>query len=162
MRNCRQLCILSSVRNPEHISYVLHRIWKQGKEEIKLAATGYIQVHAFTSNAQIPLEGAAIAITDRSGNVIAFRLTNRSGQLDTPIALSVPNRAAGASPNTGERPYAVINLYARKENFEEIYMEGLQVFADTVTIQPLQMIPFAELPGKWNKRESFQTPPQNL
>ena len=44
-----------------------------------MSATGYIQVHAYTSNAQIPLQDVAIAITDPSGKAIALRLTNRSG-----------------------------------------------------------------------------------
>lgn len=103
-----------------------------------------------------------MAITDSDGKAIALRLTNSSGQLDQPVEITVPDRSAGLTPNTGIRPYAVVNLYAKKENFEEIYIEDLQVFANTITLQPLQLIPNAELPAAWNKGETFVTTPQNL
>ena len=40
--------------------------------------------------------------------------------------------------------------------------ENLQVFADTTTIQDLEMIPLAELPERWDQTVIFDTPPQNL
>ena len=91
-----------------------------------------------------------------------MRLTNRNGMLDTPVEITVPDLSASQSPNTGVIPFATVNLYARLENFEQINIEKLQVFADTLTNQELQMIPLAELPDQWNKSETFMTPPQNL
>ena len=91
-----------------------------------------------------------------------MRLTNRNGMLDMPVEITVPNRSAGTSPNTGVIPFTSINLYARKEDYEEIFARDVQVFANIVTDQPLQMIPLAEFPGKWNKAEDFITPQQNL
>ena len=129
---------------------------------INLSATGYIQVRAYTGTAQIPLKDVAVAVTDSSGAGIAMRLTNRSGQLDEPIAITVPDLSASQSPNTGIIPFATVNLYARLENFEEINVERLQVFADTVTDQNLVMIPLSEFPDSWNKVETFNTPAQNL
>ncbi len=133
-----------------------------GKEGICLSATGYIQVHAYTSNALIPLQDVAVTITDTSGSAIAMRLTNRSGMLDVPVEITVPDRSASQSPNSGVIPFAVVDLYARLENYEEIHIERLQIFADTVTDQNLEMIPLAELPNQWNKAETFDTPAQNL
>lgn len=124
--------------------------------------TGYIQVHAYTSQAQIPLKDVAVAITETNGSAIALRLTDKSGQLEKPVPITVPELAASQSPNTGERPYAVVNLYAKADLFEEIEIENLQVFPDTVTIQNLEMIPQAELPDYWNQVEIFNIPPQNL
>ena len=82
--------------------------------------------------------------------------------LDEPIAISVPDLDAGQRPNTGVIPFAVVNLYARIENYEEIDVRNLQIFPDTVTLQNLEMIPLSELPGEWNNAEVFNTPPQNL
>lgn len=127
-----------------------------------MSAIGYIQVHAYTSNAQIPLQGVAVTITTPTGSAIAMRLTNRSGALDIPVAIDVPNRDAGLSPNTGVVPFTNVNLYARLENFETIEAENLQVFPGTLTVQNLAMIPLSELPDSWNKAEIFNTPPQNL
>lgn len=128
---------------------------------ISLPAIGYITVRAFTGTSQIPLQDVAIAITDPEGEPIALRLTDRSGRID-PIAISVPDLAASQRPDTGIIPYTQINIYARKENYEQIEAENVQVFADTVTDQYLQMIPLSELPESWTKTEIFRTTPQNL
>ena len=113
-------------------------------------------------NARIPLKDVAVTVTDAGGSAIAMRLTNRSGQLDEPITVEVPDRAASLNPNTGVIPFTTVNLYARSEDYEEIFIENLQVFADTVTDQDLEMIPLSEYPDSWNKSETFLTPPQNL
>lgn len=91
-----------------------------------------------------------------------MRLTNRSGTLDAPIAVTVPDRAESQSPNPGILPFTDVNLYARLENFETIEIENLQVFAGTLTVQNLAMIPLSELPDSYNRAEIFNTPPQNL
>ena len=127
-----------------------------------MSATGYIQVHAYTSQAQIPIKDAAVAITDTNGSAIALRLTDKSGQLEEPIPITVPDLAVSQTPNTGETPFAVVNLYAKADLYEEIEIENLQVFPDTITVQNLEMIPQAELPDYWNQVEIFNIPPQNL
>lgn len=127
-----------------------------------MSATGYIQVHAYTSQAQIPIKDAAIAITDTNGSAIALRLTDKSGQLEEPIPIAVPDLAVSQTPNTEETPYAVVNLYAKADLYEEIEIENLQVFPDTITVQNLELIPQAELPNYWNQVEIFHIPPQNL
>jgi hypothetical protein len=96
------------------------------------------------------------------GSAVAMRLTNRSGQLDAPISIDVPDRSESLTPNPGVIPFTTVNLYARKENYEEIFIRNLQVFADTVTAQDLELIPLSEFPESWNASESFQTPSQNL
>ena len=126
-----------------------------------MASTGYIQVHAYTSNARLPLEDVAITVTAEDGTAIAMRLTDKSGKI-RPIEVPVPELAAGQTPDTGEIPYTPVNLYARKKGFEQIENESLQVFPDTVTDQNLEMIPLSELPESWNKAVIFVTPPQNL
>ena len=91
-----------------------------------------------------------------------MRLTNRRGTLDSPIAISVPDRAESQSPNPGVVPFTDVNVYARLQNFETIEIENLQVFAGTLTVQNLAMIPLSELPESYNQTEIFNTPPQNL
>lgn len=91
-----------------------------------------------------------------------MRLTNRSGILDSPIEISVPDLSASQSPNTGIIPFSAVNLYARLENYEQIEIENLQIFANTITDQDLKMIPLSEFPEQWNKTEIFNIPAQNL
>lgn len=126
-----------------------------------MPAISYIQVHAYTSEAQIPLEDVAITITDDNGGVIAMRLTNESGQID-PVPISVPNAAESQTPNSGTIPFTTVNLLASLENYIQIEVENIQLFAGTTTYQNLELIPLSELPGSWNQAEVFPTPPQNL
>ena len=127
-----------------------------------MSATGYLQVHAYTSNAQIPLKDTTIAVTDQNGSAIALRLTNRNGQLDNPIEISVPDLSASQTPNTGIAPFTTVNLYAKLENYEEIEANHIQIFPNTVTNQNLELIPLSELPEYWNQVEIFDTTQQNL
>ncbi len=126
-----------------------------------MSATGNIQVHAYTSKAQLPLKDVAITVTDPQGKTIAYRTTDRSGLIE-PIPISVPDLSAGTSPNTGIVPFGRINIYANLADYEQIDAEDVQIFPDTVTYQKLEMIPLSELPGKWNQAEIFKTPAQNL
>ena len=127
-----------------------------------MSAVGYIQVRAYTSYAQIPLKDVAVTVTDSSGAAIAMRLTNRSGMLDKPIEIQVPDLSASQSPDTNIVPFGTVNLYAKRKDFEEINAEKVQIFANTITEQNLEMIPLSELPQYWIKSETFVTPPQNL
>lgn len=126
-----------------------------------MSATGYIQVKAYTSRARIPLEDVSVTITDPKRNLLGFRLTDESG-ITRSLPVTVPDLADSQQPEEGMSPFTVVNLYAKKHGYEQIEIENLQVFADTVTLQELAMIPLSELPGNWEQAEFFDTPPQNL
>ena len=126
-----------------------------------MQATGYIQVRAFASEAQLPLKDTAIVVTATDGTAIAMRLTDRSGKI-TPIPIPVPERSESQFPDPAERPFSVVNLYARKAGYEQIEAENLQVFAGVTTLQELEMVPLSELPDYFGQTEVFNTPPQNL
>ena len=126
-----------------------------------MPATGFIQLRAYTSTAQFPLKDVAITVTASDGTAIAMRLTDRNGQI-TPIEIPVPDREESLQPDPKERPFAIVNPYARKQGYEQVESENLQVFADTTTYQNLEMIPLAELPNAWDQTVIYNTPPQNL
>lgn len=126
-----------------------------------MSATGYIQIRAYESRAQIPLQDVAIAVTIPDGTAIAMGLTDRNGRL-APISIPVPDKKESLTPEPGERPYALVNIFARRNSYEQVEAENVQVFADTVTDQNLEMIPLSELPELWDQTAVFLTPPQNL
>ena len=103
----------------------------------------------------------AITVTAPDGTAIAMRISDRNG-LIVPIEVPVPDKSASQSPDTGEVPFTTVNLYARLKGYEQIEIENLQVFADTTTLQNLEMIPLSELPDNWDQVIIFDTPPQNL
>lgn len=126
-----------------------------------MSANGYIQVHAYTSYAQLPLENVAITVTATDGTALAMRLTDRSGRI-SPIEIPVPDRLESLAPNPSEAPFTSVNLYAHLRGYEQFEMENVQVFSGIVTDQELAMIPLAEFPAKWDQTAVFPTPPQNL
>ena len=96
-------------------------------------------------------------------DMIVPRLMEEAAQLlDVQVEIPVPDLSDSQAPDPGERPYAVVNLYAHLRGYELIESENLQVFADTTTVQDLVMIPLAELPQQWDQTAIFLTPPQNL
>ena len=126
-----------------------------------MPATGFIQLRAYTRTAQFPLKDVAITVTASDGTAIAMRLTDRNG-LITPIEIPVPDRDESLQPDPPEQPFVSVNLYARKQGYEQVEADNLQVFADTTTYQNLEMIPLAELPQAWDQAVIYSTPPQNL
>ena len=126
-----------------------------------MPASGYIQVHAYSSFAELPLQDVAISVTTSDGTSLAMRLTDRSGRI-VPIEVPTPDLAESQSPGSPDAPFTSVNLNARLRGYEQIQVENLQVFADTVTLQNLEMVPLSELPAQWDQTENFQTPPQNL
>ena len=103
----------------------------------------------------------AITVTAPDKTAIAMRLTDENGRIE-PIGITVPDLSESQTPDSVAAPFTVVNLYARLTDFEQIEIEDLQVFADTVTEQNLEMIPLSELPESWNRTEIFRTPAQNL
>ena len=128
---------------------------------ISLPSTGYLQVHAFTSYAQIPLQDVTVSVSADDGTAIALRLTDRSGRIE-PIPIPVPDREESLTPNPPERPFATVNLTARLKDYEQIFVDNIQVFAGVTTDQDLELIPLSELPASRSKSETFITSQQNL
>ena len=126
-----------------------------------MPANGYIQVRAYESYAQIPLQDVAISVTASDGTVLAMRLTDRNGKI-VPIEVPAPELAESQTPGSPEAPFTTVTLNAKRKGYEQITVDDVQIFADTVTLQNLEMIPISELPDRWNQAEIFQTPPQNL
>jgi hypothetical protein len=120
-----------------------------------------LQVHAYASNAQIPLKDVAITVTAKDGTALASRLTDRSGRI-APIVIPTPDIADSRTPGSVQPPFTAVTLHARLQGYEQIRIDGLQVFPDTITLQDLEMIPLSELPSQWSKSEQFTTQQQNL
>ena len=126
-----------------------------------MSSIGYIQVRAYTSYARLPLKDVAVTVTSPDGTAIAMRLTDRNGKI-LPIEVPVPDKKESQQPEPGEKPFTNANLYARLAGFEQVDAEDLQVFADTITVQDLEMVPLSELPNQFDQSVRYRTPPQNL
>ena len=91
-----------------------------------MSDTGYIQIRAYTSTAQFPLENVAVSVTAADGTAIAMGLTDRRGRI-APIAVPVPDLQDSLRPDPPEIPFTPVNLYARKNGYEQIEAENVQI-----------------------------------
>lgn len=126
-----------------------------------MPSSGYIQVRAYASRAQLPLEGVAVSVTAQDGTAIAFRLTDRSGKTDS-IEVPTPPFQESQEPNPPEQPFTTVNIHADLQGYEQVTVTGVQVFPDTGTLQELELVPRSEFPDHWDQSEDFVTTPQNL
>lgn len=126
-----------------------------------MSAIGQLRIHAYTSDAQLPLKDVAVVITAQDGTGIAMRLTDQNG-LTKPIDIPVPDLSESQIPGAEEKPYASVNLYAHQTGFEQVVAEDIQIFAGTVTFQDLEMIPLADYSLEQNEFIYYDTPPQDL
>ena len=62
---------------------------------------------------------------------------------------------------TGQ-PFTQVDLSAECPGYEQILVEGIQVFAGVRTIQELAMIPYPQYPEYYNLTEVFPISPQAL
>ena len=126
-----------------------------------MSAIGFLQVKATTSRARLPLENVSVRVVAEDGALLALRLTDSSGNTE-PIKLEVPARADSQTPDPEQQPFIQLSIYARAEDYSQIQVQNVQVFAGTTTVQELNFIPLSELPGQWNETEIFNTPIQDL
>ena len=126
-----------------------------------MSAIGYIQAHAFASNAQIPLRNVSVVVTAPDDTAIAMRVTDRSGLIPV-IEIPVPNLSESQEPGAEEKPYALVNMYASRNGFGPFESRNIQVFAGTTTFQDIKLIPLSQLPQGKEDSMNVDTPPQNL
>ena len=128
-----------------------------------MSSHGYLEAHAFTSDAMIPVEDTLITVTkveEGPVELLAAWLTDESGQ--TPVLLlETPDIELSQSPSE-ERPFSLVNITAEHPLYEKIVINNVQIFPDTTSMQPLQLIPHDEFPEAWDRTEVFDIPPQNL
>ena len=121
-----------------------------------MPAEGFIQVHVYTtSEAQIPVPGAAVAIVADDGTLLAARLTNESGQIQ-------PDASESRDPNFRGKPFTTVSIRVQHPDYEQIQVDNAQVFAGVITLQPLELIPLPTFPEQYDRVEYFDVPPQNL
>ena len=112
-------------------------------------STGTLIVSVFTAGGAIPVEDALVIIRgseQNSSGVLSVLYTDQSG--NTPrITLPTPPASESEKPGTA-KPYATYNIEVDKEKFYPRNFINVPVFADTTSIQPVNLIPITEYAGE--------------
>ena len=107
--------------------------------------TGGLQVRAFTADGAFPVEGATVRVYARQTPqpALCYLLqTDRDGLTPTVRLPGIPLQDTQAPGRTeGERLYEV---WTEKEGYYSVQHRQIAVYNDTVTRQPVRMIPLPD------------------
>ncbi len=108
---------------------------------------GRLNVRVYTSRAQIPVEGATVAVTSAAEEgkrtLWSVQSTDRSGAIK-PIEIKAPAAGLSMEPGESSQPYALCDVWAEHPGFAALVVEGVQVFSGIDTFQGMELSPLAE------------------
>ena len=131
---------------------------------------GSLVVRVYTSQAQIPLEGATVVVAspcpqqEGKFNLFSVQITDSSGQIK-PVIIETPGPEESTAPNGspfGGVPFAQCCVWAEHPGFAMLQMEGVQVFPGVETLQEMELMPLAQGQSSLQERDSQNIPAQDL
>ena len=128
-----------------------------------MPATGLLTVRVYTSDAQLPIAGAAVTITQETKNgsrLLASRITDESGKI-TPVRVDTPELSGSLAPGTNN-PFAIVNVLVDHPDYERVLIENVQLFPGILTQQNVDLLPISVQPEAWNMTEIIDITKQEL
>ena len=120
---------------------------------------GYIKIATTTANNSVPVANASYAIKNKNGEVLYSGLTDANG--DSPVyELPAPDTALSQAPEPRSVPFAVYDVFIRKNNFLSVDKIDVQVFDKITTVVGVNMEPYVA--GQDDADQVFVTPPQDV
>ena len=127
--------------------------------------SGKLGVRVFTSRAQLPVEGATVAITqkNRSGKyrVLSLQETDRNGSI-VPIEIPTPSVQESTQPNGQQTPFARCDIWVEHEGYEVMVIEDVQVFPGELSLQQVELNPLVRGEAWTERTEVRPIPAQTL
>lgn len=105
-------------------------------------STGRLRVEVYDISVARPLGNVTVRVSqteENGGELITELITNDSGQTDI-IDLPAPPVDYSLSPDQ-PKPFSQYNVTANAEGFDEAFINGVQIFADTLAIQQIRLAP---------------------
>lgn len=106
-------------------------------------AYGYLRMQIMSAQDALPIANAMIRVYQNIENEIineSFYISNEMGVSEY-IQLEAPDVALSLDENNRERPYSIYNVEVRAEKYQTLEIVGVQIFANTNTTLPLNLIP---------------------
>ena len=129
-----------------------------------MSQIGTLMLRVYTSRAQLPVPGATVAVTRKAAggrhDLLAVRITDENGRI-APVEVDTPDQAASASPGTPS-PFCVSDVWVEAQGYELLFLENVQLFPGTETLQEAELIPLPEQAPLSARVESVNVTPQEL
>ena len=133
-----------------------------------MQATGTLSVRVFTSQAQIPLEGATVVVAapgaEGKYKLLSIQNTDSSG-LIRPVTIDAPALGESTSPGglPGEgAPFAQCDVWAEQPGYAMLQVCGVQIFPGVETMQSMELLPLPEGLCSLQQRGERDIPVQSL
>ncbi len=126
-------------------------------------ANGYLTLRTYASDAQLPVEGAAISVTQQEpggSRLIAQRITDESGRIPL-IPIPAPAKSESLAPGNVQ-PWTSVDITADHPDYDRVLLENVQIFPDIITQQNIELLPRSELPEAYNLTEVVDVTAQPL
>lgn len=128
-------------------------------------SVGYIVVNVYTSRAQIPLKNAYVTVTSGKApevTLLGFRTTNENGTTES-ISIETPNVDLSLAPTQPDvQPFSTCNIRISHPEYYTTIINDVQVFANTQTLQEVELIPLEENSEAQDRLIRRTVPAQNL
>ena len=113
-------------------------------QQEELDTEGQLTFTVMSAIGMFPVANALITIANPNepDNILATITTNEDGQTEN-IVLQTPPFALSQTPGD-ERPYAIYYVEISAKGYEDVRIEGTEVFARSITVQPVRMNPVEE------------------
>ncbi len=105
---------------------------------------GNLKVSVTSTLGMIPISNATVRISYKGmpDSVIETLNTDISGQTEE-IGLPAPPLEYSLEPGS-EQPYSEYNIEVTAPGYEPVMVSGTEILADTLALQPIEMIPVEE------------------
>lgn len=125
---------------------------------------GTITIRAFTSRAQIPVQGAIAAITTSTGqgrqHLVALRTTDENGRTE-PVSFPTPAVSQSDHPG-GTHPFAICDVWVEHPDYRLLHVENVQLFPGVETRQDAELLPLPQYPEAQDMAAVVDVTPQPL
>ena len=133
-----------------------------------MQATGTLSVRVYTSQAQIPLEGATVVVAapgeGGKWKLLSLQSTDSSGMI-RPVAIDAPvpgeSTSPGGLPGPG-LPFAQCDVWAEQPGYAMLRVNGVQIFPGVGTVQNMELIPLPDGMCSLQQRDERDIPAQSL
>lgn len=125
--------------------------------------TGSLTFRVYTSDADLPVEGATALIRqqDSPGRLLGIRVTGSSGETD-PLVVETPGASLSQSPENTIQPWTGLSVIVEHPEYERVTLQGLQVFPGIETVQTIRLIPLRRFDPDKSGQEDFHFTPQPI
>ena len=113
----------------------------------------------------VPIENVQITVTQTSSTgedtIVAQIVTDEVGQTPV-IELTVPPVDYSLDPQNTQMPYATYSIQTSSPNYIDVLVRGAQVFADTLSIQPISLQPISRFANNFSRNHMMRQLTDNI